>query len=72
MIQDRSLFSRQIFAEIFQNAIAKWSEIIFLLSISNGSQLNNPNISGALYTLRFQYSYTQSQCEDGVRDVRIL
>ena len=25
---------------------------------TNGSQLKNPDISGALYTLRIQYSYT--------------
>ena len=42
------------------------------LPLTNGSQLKNPDISGALYTLRIQYSYTQTQCEDGARDVRIL
>jgi len=41
-------------------------------SKNNGSQLKNPDISGALYTLRIQYSYTQTQCEDGARDVRVL
>jgi len=40
--------------------------------IHNGSQLKNPDISGALYTLRIQYSYTQTKCEDGARDVRVL
>ena len=39
---------------------------------TNGSQFKNPDISGALYTLRIQYSYTQTQCEDGARDVRVL
>ena len=39
---------------------------------TNGSQLKNPDISGAPYTLRIQYSYTQTQCEDGARDVRVL
>ena len=39
---------------------------------SNGSKLRNPDISGALYTLRIQCSYTQTQCEDGARDVRVL
>ena len=29
----------------------------------------NPDISGALYTLRIQYKYTQTQFEDGARDV---
>jgi len=38
----------------------------------NGSKLKNPDVSGALYTLRIQYSYTQTQCEDGARDVRVL
>ena len=51
-----------------------WSH--FLRKISrwwhNGSQLKNPEISGALYTLRIQYSYTQTQCEDGARDVKLL
>ena len=39
---------------------------------SNGSQLKNPDISGALYTLRIQYSYTQTQFKDGARDVGVL
>ena len=39
---------------------------------SNGSVLKNPEISGALYTLRIQYKYTQIQCEDGARDFRVL
>ena len=42
------------------------------LTSSNWSQLTNPDISGALYTLRIQYEYTQTQCEDGARDVRVL
>ena len=29
-------------------------------SYYNASQLKNPDISGALYTLRIQYSYTQT------------
>ena len=37
-----------------------------------GSQLKNPDISGALYTLRIQYLYTQTHCKDGARDVRVL
>jgi len=39
---------------------------------TNESQLKNPDISSALYTLRIQYSYTQTQCEDGARDVRVF
>ena len=38
----------------------------------NRSQLKNPDISGTIYTLRIQYSFTQTQCEDGARDVRVL
>ena len=38
----------------------------------NGSQLKNPDISGALLTLKIKYWYTQTQCEDGARDVRAL
>ena len=38
----------------------------------NGGQLKNPDISGALYKLRIQYKYTQTPCEDGARDVRVL
>ena len=38
----------------------------------NGSRLMNPDISWALYTLRIQYSYSRTQCEDGARDVRVL
>ena len=38
----------------------------------NGSVLKNPEISGALYTLRIEYKYTQIQREDGARDFRVL
>ena len=38
----------------------------------NGSQLKNPDISGALYTLGIQFKYTQIQFEDDARDVRVL
>ena len=46
--------------------------ILEMFFVINGSQLKNPDISGALYTLRIQYSYTQTQCENGARDVRVL
>ena len=39
---------------------------------SNRDQLKNPDIFGALYTSRIQYKYTQTQCADGARDVRVL
>ena len=42
------------------------------LPLTNGSQFKNPDISGALYTFRIQFEYTQSQCEDGARDLRVL
>ena len=45
---------------------------IVSISKCNGSQLKKPDISGALFTLRIQYSYTQTQCEDGARAVRVL
>ena len=38
----------------------------------NGSQFKNPDISGAPYTFRIKYWYTQTQCENGARDVRVL
>ena len=41
------------------------------LLICNGSQLMNPDISGALYTLRIQHKYTHTQCKDGAREVRV-
>ena len=45
---------------------------ISTITWNNGSQLKNPDISGALYTLRILYSYTQTHCEDGARNVRVL
>ena len=45
---------------------------LWTIDYGNGSLLKNPNISGALYTLRIQYLYTQTQCEGGARDVRVL
>ena len=47
-------------------------EMRYAFFSDKGGQLKNPGISGALYTLRIQYSYTQTQCEDGARDVRVL
>ena len=44
---------------------------LFLLK-TNERQLKNSDISGTLYTLRIQYSYTQTQCEDGARDASVL
>ena len=37
---------------------------------SNGSQLKKPDISGGLYTLIIQYSYTQTQCKDDYRYIQ--
>ena len=31
----------------------------------------NPDLFGALCTLRIQYEYTQTKYEDGIRDVRV-
>jgi len=49
-----------------------FSQIATASLIGNGSELKNPDISGALYTLRIQYPYNQTQCEDGASDVRVL
>ena len=35
-------------------------------------QFKNHDISGALFILRIQYKYTQTQCGDGARDVMVL
>ena len=40
--------------------------------VSNNRGELNPEISGALYTLRIGYYYSQTQCEDGTRDVGVL
>ena len=37
-------------------------DAIYYYLAYHGSQFKNPDISGALYTLRIQYSYTQTQC----------
>ena len=42
------------------------------LSINNGSQLKNPDISGAIFTLSLSIRILNSQCVEGARDVRIL
>ena len=54
-----------------QKVLGEFDAIYYYLAY-HGSQLKNPDISGALYTLRIQYSYTQTQCEDGDRDFRVL
>ena len=56
----------------YSESITNSFESNVITPLNNGSQLKNPDISGALYTLRIQYSYTQTQCEDGARDVRVL
>ena len=38
----------------------------------NGSQLKNPDISGAIFTSSLSIRILNSQCEDGARDVRVL
>ena len=38
---------------------------------NNRGQFKNPDIFGALYTLRIKYKYTRTQCEDGARDVMV-
>ena len=50
---------------IYYYILPKINKAKYLRTACNGSQLKNPDISGALYTLRIQYWYTQAQCEDG-------
>ena len=38
----------------------------------NGSQLKNPDISGALFTLSLSILILNSQCVEGARDVKVL
>ena len=64
---DRLFYDSSFFGNHYFQVIGKYSDCG-----GNGSQLKNPDISGALSTLRIQYSYTQIQCEDGARDVRVL
>ena len=53
--------------------IAKINVVITnLLKTDNRGQLKNHDIFGALYTSRIQYNYTQAQCEDGARDIRVI
>ena len=39
---------------------------------SNESQLKNPEISGAIFTLSLSKRILNSQCVEGARDVRVL
>jgi len=41
-------------------------------SLYNRGKLKNPYIFGALFTLKIPFKYTQTQCEDGARAVRVL
>ena len=38
----------------------------------NGSQLKNPDISGAIFTLSLSIRVLNSQCVEGARDARVL
>ena len=58
--------------KVSQIQILKFSKKFVTWCYYNGSVLKNPEICGALYTLRIQYSYIQIQCEDGARDFRVL
>ena len=39
---------------------------------NNGSQLKNPDISGAILTLSLSILILKSQCVEGARDFRVL
>ena len=45
------------------------TQLVFECKISLA---NNADISGALFTLRIQYEYTQTQCKEGARYVNIV
>ena len=73
-----------MFIDRFQNGLhrSKKSIEIRLLKVygpwymgpnqNNRGQSKNLDIFGALDTLKIQYKYTQTLCEDGARDVRVL
>ena len=46
--------------------------VSFITFTSNGSQLKNPDISGAIFTLSLSLLILNSQCVDGARGVRVL
>ena len=46
--------------------------IRFLGLKRNGSQIKNPDISGAIFTLSLSILILNSQCVEGARDVRVL
>ena len=45
---------------------------IFFVIIGNGSQLKNPDISGAIFTLSLRKVKLNSQFVEGARDVRVI
>ena len=42
------------------------------IKVSNGNQLKNPDIAGAIFTLSLSIRILNSQCVEGARDVRVL
>ena len=51
---------------------AKSQETIAIHTRYNLSTPNNVDVFGALYTLRIQYKYTQTQCEQSAKWVDIV
>ena len=53
---DGNLKSEKTWFLLSSNTVTTYDKAIFVFK-SNRGQLKNPDISGALYTLRIQYSY---------------
>ena len=74
LVQTRGSFcelSLNILENVFEIELRIWKiEISLLLTVIKSESIKEP--SYALYTLAIQYCYTQTQCEDDARDVRIL
>ena len=65
------IFSKKITKEIISVKVNARTLYAKNHWIFNESQLMNPDIFGALYTFRIHYKCTQTQFEDGARDVRV-
>ena len=61
---------------IIKKTSLKRSGLIFVVWMSvgnnNESQLKNPDLSGAIFTLSLSILILNSQCVEGARDVRVI
>ena len=64
LVNDPNSFTPEWFSEKIETSSGKVSY--------NGSQLKNPEISGAIFTLSLSIQILNSQCVDGARDVTVL